>query len=1385
MEGAVELEILGGDFDDVSETTSSDDMNWLESHSPSSDSWQDTGNARGSRQEHLATGGQRGREEENAQPVIGPEMDREVQRDAETGLRPPADPPPSVVSSSINFDEGNEEQFSFELPFDYTVFDPPPVDNRDSGSENAESRKRLRDQAAGATAPARRVPAAAGASHKAAGIKWCADVPPSLDVANHTRWLDVPIPFEIAAYLLSHDDALNRRPRPRFLEGTAETIHGQVFKDSVTRRGKGSDRYEFKGGPQNCATSPVLGVAADGTRLAVRRSYGRVSTSRVGARGGAAADVSTRSKVHQYALLAISEDGKQELLQPHLFHIVGMADENATVKSETVEHVRTSTAGHVGKNPAGDPNGAPSNIAPGAGSGRDSSGGGLLEDGLEVSGLLTLKQPKARAPWVIFENPHGDPVGKIGPSRGGIALTSGSGDFAEWHARAPGEKPFITGEVVSIGSSGLSRDTVHAKQLGIISRQAIVTGSMPSDPTEAAAGDTIAYAGRVMVRLRGGCTAGDHIVPSGLEDGTATATRVRKGRQVVGRAVRSCAASILSDKRQTIAGREGEEDRELDRGPNSSTAVQLVECAVIAPPNTVADPVRWWKANSSALAAAVAGCTIAVFAYVVVTVALASHATAACAPLEPPTNMRITGQCDGTVGSRCVYEGCDDGFVMRLASAASARLLAPESQQGQPGGMIRECLSSGAGVYSGSPLVCARAYCPRVVDNCSSVTGCCINCGDGSDVVVTFPSANVHVDPSFSSSSGNVDGATTVTLPCPSMHDGVPMRGMLTRRCIGSTSSGEGGVWSPLNGSCTRSGCASVTHVLAGYSIALRAGTEAAKQLASDDHTLRFPDAVSGTGIMELPCPSKGYTGSISMTCNTGSTEWSNPVGECVWLHCPSRLHNAGTRTRPVPMTLPSLSAGDTVTMSCCSRFTLGGGCAGPADGIGVVTAKCVEDGKGGYAFDTSGQCTPSANFRLGLTASTASDKNGTELMRQLWSKFSSEMSTRLLKSTGGAWTLPSDGMLGVLNLQRGNEWGTVATSPAFTSAREGSLNTRSLGVQSSSRAVAAGNVACRELGFAGASVVTNCQAITNLVKANKGIISESDELLSALCSASFESVWLEINSGWDQAFRQQNGEWLSPVYRSDNISLYRGPPPWLPSVSQPSWCVGDEMDSQSLSRATDCDLESGDMSRSGVCTSASATAAGALARCMQFDLFKHPNGPDPNLVQKRAGRDKSIPRNNYHLVLGCTGWGEAPPAYPIVHGALRRQAGRSGGRGGGTWVVGDGLGTFGHDDLSSPKIFADTMPHLRERRFPVADAPARFTAMARLEAASAPFYDSDVEVDLDGALLQFRDDNFTYPGVATCNRGCVQTMFDSGELRQFNHVDDIPLWWCSRSCRA
>jgi hypothetical protein len=48
-----------------------------------------------------------------------------------------------------------------------------------------------------------------------------------------------------------------------------------------------------------------------------------------------------------------------------------------------------------------------------------------------------------------------------------------------YHARDPHEWPFEEGEVVGFGAQGLTRCTAGCRQLGIISRRAVVEGSAP------------------------------------------------------------------------------------------------------------------------------------------------------------------------------------------------------------------------------------------------------------------------------------------------------------------------------------------------------------------------------------------------------------------------------------------------------------------------------------------------------------------------------------------------------------------------------------------------------------------------------------------------------------------------------------------------------------------------------------------------------------------------------------------------------------------------------------------------------------------------------------------------------------------------------------------
>lgn len=111
----------------------------------------------------------------------------------------------------------------------------------------------------------------------------------------------------------------------------------------------------------------------------------------------------------------------------------------------------------------------------------------------------------------------------------GVKLLSTAGDFAEYHRIRDGERPdtFEEGEIVGLVDGEITRSTIGAAMLGIISRKAVVEGSHPGfdDEESASRYDTVAYCGRVPVKLRGNAKSGDLVVPSGLNDGTAVAVR--------------------------------------------------------------------------------------------------------------------------------------------------------------------------------------------------------------------------------------------------------------------------------------------------------------------------------------------------------------------------------------------------------------------------------------------------------------------------------------------------------------------------------------------------------------------------------------------------------------------------------------------------------------------------------------------------------------------------------------------------------------------------------------------------------------------------------------------------------------------------------------------
>ncbi len=121
----------------------------------------------------------------------------------------------------------------------------------------------------------------------------------------------------------------------------------------------------------------------------------------------------------------------------------------------------------------------------------------------------------------------------------GVSLQSRGADVAEWHRVDPtlcspnvngsttrSGRTFDEGAIVGVHATGLSHVTAGASVVGVISHQAIVKGGMPADGGEDNVGyESVAYVGRLPMRVRGAVRMGDALIPSGQNDGVAVATR--------------------------------------------------------------------------------------------------------------------------------------------------------------------------------------------------------------------------------------------------------------------------------------------------------------------------------------------------------------------------------------------------------------------------------------------------------------------------------------------------------------------------------------------------------------------------------------------------------------------------------------------------------------------------------------------------------------------------------------------------------------------------------------------------------------------------------------------------------------------------------------------
>ena len=172
--------------------------------------------------------------------------------------------------------------------------------------------------------------------------------------------------------------------------------------------------------------------------------------------------------------------------------------------------------------------------------------------------ILALKtgytlDPPAETNFVTFFDGNGDAVGAIeGTGSGGVALDSGSADFAEYLPRLDPSAAIEPGDVVGVVDGAVTRRTDGCEQALVVSDRAVVTGNSPGD-TRAAREEyeTVAFVGQVPTKVRGPVEEGDLVVPSGEADGTGRAVTPVEFRPgdgpVVGRAWESDDAERVSE----------------------------------------------------------------------------------------------------------------------------------------------------------------------------------------------------------------------------------------------------------------------------------------------------------------------------------------------------------------------------------------------------------------------------------------------------------------------------------------------------------------------------------------------------------------------------------------------------------------------------------------------------------------------------------------------------------------------------------------------------------------------------------------------------------------------------------------------------------------------
>ena len=100
----------------------------------------------------------------------------------------------------------------------------------------------------------------------------------------------------------------------------------------------------------------------------------------------------------------------------------------------------------------------------------------------------------------------------------GVSYASGAGDYAEYLERFDVNEVMSYGDIVGLNGGKISKNTINAQQMMVISYKPAVLGALPQ-PNQEQFFEKVAFMGQVPVKVFGKVNIGDYILPSGNNDG--------------------------------------------------------------------------------------------------------------------------------------------------------------------------------------------------------------------------------------------------------------------------------------------------------------------------------------------------------------------------------------------------------------------------------------------------------------------------------------------------------------------------------------------------------------------------------------------------------------------------------------------------------------------------------------------------------------------------------------------------------------------------------------------------------------------------------------------------------------------------------------------------